>query len=132
MEIRQEDLGKMMLKNADILDINITKEKLLEFFRDSRNSLYLLYSKNLNYFTVFKNNSMLAEQSTNNFIDFANESTFMIIPQVNEDAALETHQMNEIVEIEYNKNINAVEIWIGKGNPHYFQLMPWDESSVHI
>ena len=132
MEIRQEDLGKMMLKNADILDINITKEKLSEFFRDSKNSLYLLYSKNLNYFTVFKNNSMLAEQSTNNFIDFANESTFMIIPQANEDAALETHQMNEIVEIEYNKNINAVEIWIGEGNPHYFQLMPWDESSVHI
>ena len=33
MEIRQEDLGKMMLKNADILDINITKEKLSEFFR---------------------------------------------------------------------------------------------------
>ena len=44
MEIRQEDLGKMMLKNADILDINITKEKLSEFFRDSKNSLYLLYS----------------------------------------------------------------------------------------
>lgn len=129
MEIRQEDLGKMMLKNADILDINITKEKLSEFFRDSRNALYLLYSKDLNYFTVFRNNSLLAEQSTDKFIEFTDESCYYVHGTGDLSAV---YKMNEIVEVEYNKNINAVEIWIGKGNPHYFQLMPWDESSVHI
>lgn len=129
MEIRKEDLGKMMLKNAEILNMDIVKDALNQFFKDTRNAIYLLYSQDLNYFTVFRNNSLLSEQTTDKFIEFANESTYYV-HGTGDIAAV--YKMNEILEVEYNKNINAVEIWIGNGNPHYFQLMPWDESSVHI
>ena len=127
MEIRQEDLGKMMLKEAPPLDMSIFKDVLANYFRDTKNSMYLLYSRELNYFTVFKNQSLLAEQSAEKFIEFADESTFGIFEE-----AIEYHQMNEIVEIEYSKSVNSVELWIGEKNPKYFQLMHWDDSTVII
>lgn len=127
-EIRLEDLGKMMLKDAPILETKVIKETLSNYFQDSKNAIYLLYGRANNYFTVFRNNSFLGAGTADKFIEFTNESSFYVVAG---ELASE-YGMNEIVEIEYNKNINAVELWIGEGNPQYFQLMAWDDSTVQI
>ncbi len=129
MEIRQEDLGKMMLKQADVLDDKVINDVLVKFFTEHRNGLYLLYSKDLNYFTVLRNKSLLAEQSVEKYMDFAKTSFYFVETG---EKVMENFGMEEIVEIEYNQTLESVELWIGKGNPHYFQLMPWDDSSVII
>lgn len=128
MDVRMEDLGKMMLKQADILDRQVIVDNLTDFFTDTKNSLYLLYGKSSNYFTIVKNTCMLGDQSALKFMEFADESAYAIFG----DNAVEYYDMNEIVEIEYNKNTTAIELWIGKGNPQYFQLMAWDESSIKL
>lgn len=128
MEIRQEDLGKMLLKEATPLDVKVITDVLTEYFNDTKNRLYLLYGRGTNYFTVAQNNSMLAEDSAKKFMDFLNESAYFVIV----DGNAVPYGMHEVVEIEYNKTIKAVELWIGEGNPQYFQLMGWDESSIQI
>lgn len=128
MEVRLEDLGKMMLKEAPILESNIILNTLDEYFNDTKNRMYLLYGRTINYFTVIQNNSMLSVDSAKKFVEFIDDSIFYLI----DDEKEMVYQMNEIVEIEYNKDIKAVELWIGRGNPQYFQLMAWDDSSVQI
>lgn len=133
MEIRQEDLGKMMLRNAEVLDIEVSKEVFTKFFQATQNRMYLLFAKDIGYFTILKNNSMLAKDSTDKFIEFLDESTFFIADKDEKGKeVLSLHKMNEIIDIEYNEKIEAVELWLGQGNPRYFQLMPYDESTVHI
>lgn len=133
MDVRKEDLGKMMLKDAPILDNKIILDTLTEYFGVTKNAVYLLYGRGLNYFTIFRNQSILPGDSAKNFVEFTDDSTFYILKNdETEIADLEAHNMNEILEIEYNKDINAVELWIGQGNPQYFQLMAWDGSTVII
>ena len=134
MEMRKEDLGKMMLKNAEPVDLNIIQGIVDEYINDTKNSLYLLYSRELSYFTTIKNNSFLSSDSAKNFIEFLEESSYLTydLNDKSEIVNLNTVPLAEVVEAQLNNDLGVVELWIGKGNPKFFQLMEWDDSTIHI
>jgi hypothetical protein len=122
-EIRYEDLGKKIFASAEPIDKDIINNITKEFFTENNDDCYLLYSQEINYFTVFRTASETIEQINDNFIQFLKESQFTKM--------LSYNNLWDIVEIEYNRNHNTLEIWAGKA-PTYFQLMSWGDSCVSL
>lgn len=117
-EIRMEDIGKMMLQNATIKP----KEELVHQFKkfllkNIGTQYYILLSKEIGYYTVFKLKSPSIEEITENIYSYLEESYFF----KSEDKSYV--KMNNIKYYEYNEELNHLELWI---DDTYYQLCVFD------
>jgi hypothetical protein len=112
--IKLVDFGKKLLANVEVLDRELIKKQFEEFFKvNSESEYFILLSKEIGYYTVFR--KVLANP-TQNFIDYLDDS-FYTIPEKNQQVA-----MNSILNLELRDD-NSLEIWIGTV---YFHLTAFD------
>jgi hypothetical protein len=119
MDIRLEDMGKMILEKQETL----TKEQVLKefekFFQETQECKnYLLLSKEVDYYMTFQKESKTIKEITDNFWNFLSESFFIKLP------ATETLcNMTDIKMLEFNEDLGHLELWIAGT---YFQLSVFD------
>lgn len=121
-EIRLEDFGKMVLKNAEPLDQSVIADKIHEFVTDMRGDMttikrhvnyLLLLSKEVGYYSVLKieDRPSLEEK----ILIYLFESSFL------KDGAI--CDFKNIQYIEYNKETYTLELWVDQV---YFCLFDFD------
>jgi hypothetical protein len=112
--MRVEDVGKMMLQNAEIKSKDEVVHQLKKFVVKNMGSKYfLLLSNKIGYYTVFKIKNQSIDTIADNIYSFLKESSYF-------DQSLNTYfNMSEIKYYEHNEGFNHLELWIGN---EYFQL----------
>jgi hypothetical protein len=119
MEIRLEDVGKMIVENQTTLEKQEVLDVVKKFFEetgDTRN--YLLLSKEIDYYTVFQIESESVDKAVDNFWDFLSDSFFIKAPDTETNFS-----MTDIKLLEINEDLNHLELWIAGT---YFQLSTFD------
>ena len=121
-EIRLEDFGKMVLKNAEPLDQSIIADKIHEFVTDMRGDMttikkdvkyLLLLSKEVGYYSVLKIQDRPGLEEK--IMVYLFESSFL------KDG--EICDLKNIQFIEYNKETFTLEFWVDQV---YFCLFDFD------
>jgi hypothetical protein len=117
-DIRMEDVGKMMLQNATLK----TKDEVIHQFKkflikNIGSQYYILLSKQIDYYTVFKIKSASIEEIIENIYSYFEQSYFY---KSDESPYV---KMSDIKYYEYNDEQNHLELWI---DDVYFQLCIFD------
>ena len=114
--MRLEDLGKKIFADIPALDNEVIIEKFDEFFNQNKTAQYfLLLSKEVDYYTVFKsavngaNSEALLEYFSNSWFGMPAPQDLMV-------------QMSDIRHLEVRDD-GCLELWIGTV---YFHLAPFD------
>lgn len=110
------ELNKSIIKQIGTLDDLYDKMDLInEFQKSADNTFYMLYGKEISYFTVFHVNSIVKETLGSAVID-----------------CLES--VGDIYSIEYTEDKSAIEIWVGQDDDEVtcMYLFPYDSGIVDI
>jgi len=117
-DIRMEDVGKMMLQNATIKPKDEIIHQLKKFLiKNVGTQYYILLSKQIDYYTVFKIKSASIEEIVENIYNYFEQSYFY---KSDENPYV---KMSDIKYYEYNNEQNHLELWI---DDVYFQLCIFD------
>jgi len=117
-DIRMEDVGKMMLQNATIKPKDEIIHQFKKFLiKNIGTQYYILLSKQIDYYTVFKIKSASIEEIVENMYGYFEESYFY---KSDENPYV---KMSDIKYYEYNNEQNHLELWI---DDVYFQLCIFD------
>ena len=112
------DLNKQILEQLSALsqeDIENKRKMLKEFLEETNNDYYMLYGKEISYFTLFVKHLLTSEKF--------------------EDLVIEClENIGVIKSIEYTEQKDAVEIWITtqENNTTCLYLFPYDNGIVRF
>lgn len=112
------DLNKQILEQLSALsqeDIENKRKMLKEFLEETNNDYYMLYGKEISYFTLFVKH--------------------LLTPEKFEDLAIEClENIGVIKSIEYTEQKDAIEIWITtqENNTTCLYLFPYDNGVVRF